>query len=207
MKAVIYYADCPRVSRKFTRENIYPDLIKGLRNNLNTHGVQLIHITLNGHEGYGDVNIYHDGDPDWVNYNRELYFADFLKKHAEENETYWFTEPDARLYQMFPDLEDTDADFTSREGRISPAWRLAKKSAYPIFQQAVDLFEDRTQWTGDSRVWRIIYEQMGKPPENTSTDYLNLRVGIRKYKHYNTTSSPWSRQWKAGHKNRLLDNE
>lgn len=199
MKAVIYYADCPRISSKFPI-GIYENLIKGLRENLNKFNIPLIHITLTGNTGLGDENIYYDGNPDWVNYNRELFFTDFLKNSADEKEVYWFTEPDARLNNSFPEL-NTDIAFTVRENRIFPGWRLAKKSAFVLFQEAIDLFpEDRSRWQGDSEVWAQIYYNMNYPGDDAIIQYKNLNVELRKYKLYNMTGSYYSQQYKANRK-------
>jgi hypothetical protein len=206
MKAVVYYADCPRISSKFP-DGIYESLMLGLKDNLNNHDIPLIHITLTGHKGFGNTNIFYDADPDWVNYNREVFFTDFLKTKAEENETYWFTEPDARLNNSFPALIG-DAAFTVRENRIFPGWRLAKKSAYPIFQQAIDFFpNDKSKWQGDSEAWAKIYYDMGYPGDDNTIEYKKLCVELRKYKQYNMTGSYYSQQYKANHKFTIIETE
>lgn len=199
MKAVIYYAACPRISNKFPI-GVYEDLIIGLKENLKKFDIPLIHITLTGNIGLGDTNIYFDGNEDWVNYNREIFFTDFLKNKAEDNETYWFTEPDARLNNLFPELT-TDAAFTVREDRIYPGWRLAKKTAYPIFQEAINLFPtDKSKWQGDSEAWAKMYYNMEYPGDNNIIQYKNLTVELRKYKLYNMTGSYFSQQYKANRK-------
>lgn len=206
MKAVVYYADCPRISFKFPK-GLYEELMLGLRNNLKKHNIPLIHITLEGHPGLGDENIYFEGNPDWVNFNREVFFTEFLKKIAENNQTYWFTEPDARLNHPIPDLIG-DVAFTVRENRISPAWRLAKKTAYPIFQEAIDLFpNDRSKWQGDSEAWAQIYYNMNYPGDDNIIEYKQLKVELRKYKLYNMTGSYFSQQFKANHKFTIIETE
>jgi hypothetical protein len=206
MKAVVYYAYCPRISYRFPI-GLYEDLMVGLRENLNSHGVPLIHITLEGHEGLGNDNIFFEGDPDWVNYNREVFFTEFLQTIAEPGETYWFTEPDARLNNHFPELKG-DAAFTVRENRISPAWRLAKKTAYPIFQEAVELFpDDKCKWQGDSEAWAQMYYNMGYPGDDNTIQYKNLNVELRRYKLYNMTGSYYSQQYKANQKFTILSDK
>jgi hypothetical protein len=144
MKAVIYHADC-RIAKRY-KPGIYKDLILGLKENLKSFNIPLIHLTLHGFEAYGDENYFFSGDPENVNYNREVCFIDFLKNHAVDDEVYWFTEPDTRLKNLFPHLEG-DVSFTVKLGeeRITPQWRLAKKSALPIFEEALPLYreEDR----------------------------------------------------------------
>ena len=99
MKAVIYHATVD--FRKFQPESkdfpddIYEQLFAGARKNLAYFNIPLVHLTIKGHPGWGDENIYFDGDPQNVVYNRELFFAEYLKTQADD-QVFWLTEPDAR---------------------------------------------------------------------------------------------------------------
>jgi hypothetical protein len=208
MKAVIYHADC-RIAKKRGKEGLYKDLILGLKKNLQIFQIPLIHITLEGFEAYGDMNFFYKGDPEEVNYNRELFFIDFLKNHAEDDEVYFFTEPDTRINNMFPELEG-DASFTVHRGeqRIAPQWRLAKKSALPIFEKAFSFYrEDKKFWGGDTEIWGKFYSFLRYPDDNVNVQYENLIIQLRPYKWYNMTGSHFTQQFKSNRKNMLADRE
>ena len=77
MKAVIYHADT-FLADKFPKDT-YKNITLGLKENLNSFNIPLIHITTTGHEGWGDENYFYDGDPRETVYNREKFFLEFLK--------------------------------------------------------------------------------------------------------------------------------
>lgn len=208
MKAIIYHADCPAIVKRY-RLGIYEELIKGLKKNLNSFSIPLIHLTINGCKGLGDENIFFDGDVNEVNYNREKFFVEFLKEYAEETEIYFFTEPDSRINNMFPDLNG-DASFTVLYGeqRITPQWRLAKKSALPIFEKAFSMYgENRRWWGGDTEIWGKMYQLLGKPNDDEIVYFEGLKIECRKYKLYNMTKSYYTQQFKSNKKNKLIDRE
>lgn len=204
MKVVIYHADSPdRVEFK-NRSNVYKKITEIFKDNVNSFDLPLIHLTTTGYEGWGDENYFYDLNPVEINYNRELCFIDFLKNSAEDNEVYWFTEPDWRLESMMPPLE-TDVDFLLRDDIIPlhPGWRLARKSALPIFEEILNCFYlPQKIWGGDSAGMATFYEKMGRPTNLTT--YKDCNVGFRPYKHYGTRKSKFSQQFKADHKEELI---
>jgi hypothetical protein len=208
MKAVIYHADAHR-ARKWSHFS-YEGLIKGMKENLNSYGIELIHLTLDGFPGYGDTNFFYpDLNPEEIIYNREVCFTKFLKHHAEDNEQYWFTEADVRLRNPFPLLkEGVDAAFVVAftEQRFLPTWRLAKKSATPIFEEALSKFTGLKKWDGDSEAWAEVYIAVGRPGDNQQISYNNMRFETRQYKPYNMTKSHYTAHYKAKHKQFILDN-
>jgi hypothetical protein len=205
MKAVVYHADS-YIAERF-QSNIYKHLFKQLKENLHTFNVELIHLTLNGHEGWGDQNYFFDGDPKNITYNREYCFVDFLKTCPED--TYWFTEPDTRINNMFPMLSgDLALLMRATPGNpIPPAWRLAKKSALPFFEEILECL-DQTQkgwWEVDTAAFEKMAERMGNPKELGQFNYNNMDIELRNYKHYCMRKSHFSQQFKGQHKKELCD--
>lgn len=204
MKAVIYHAD-GAIARKF-QPGTYERLFAGFKENVHKFGMELIHITLEGHPGWGDQNIHIKGDPEHIVYNREIAFTGFLQ-HAPDD-TYWFTEPDARLHTPMPDL-DGDLALLRRNDviAISPWWRLARPSALLFFQEVIEHFDPaQKDWHGDSWAFVKMWELMGRP-DIGSTIYKGLKIELRDYNLYTKTNSPYSRQWKAKNKINLLNME
>ena len=78
MKVVVYHANGPKADEFVS--GIYKDLFLGLKKNINSFGYPLIHLTLEGHEGWGDETFYYQGDSKNVIYNREYCVLEFLKK-------------------------------------------------------------------------------------------------------------------------------
>lgn len=205
MKVVIYHADgC--VAEKF-RPGMYKDLTRILKKNVNEFDLDLIHLTTTGHEGWGDENHFFDLDPNQVNYNREICYVEFLKNLADENEIYWFTEPDWRINEIFPPLEN-DIDFLLRNDQapLHPGWRLAKKSALPIFEETLrcyDVSGTQKTWGGDSTGLRNLYEKMNQPIQ--TINFLGCSVGFREYKKYGMRKSKFTQQFKSNHKEEILE--
>ena len=206
MKAVIYHADADRAKKHSHLP--YKDLIIGMKENLNSYGIELIHLTLEGFPGYGDANFFYSGIPNEIIYNREVCFTDFLRNKAEDNEQYWFSEADVRLRNPFPLLEENvDAAFVVNtiEKRFIPPWRLAKKSAAKIFEQALSYYTTMKDWDGDTESWGQLYREMGYPEVGTVISYNNLQIESRPYKHYNMGSSHYCAHYKANNKQFLLE--
>lgn len=206
LKAVIYHADAHR-AKKWSYFS-YKDLILGLKENINSYGIKLIHLTLHGFEGYGDENYFYDGVPDEITYNRVKCNAEFLKNQAEDNVQYWFTEPDMRLRNPFPLLLDgIDAAFVvyKPEQRFIPTWSLAKKTAVSLYEESVSncVFK---RWDGDTDAWGKIYKIVNSPAENTTVAYKGLNIETRDYKSYNMSGSKYTAHYKAKHKQFLLEN-
>lgn len=201
MKAVIYHAqgiplwDAPQA--------LYKKLFAGFKEAAHKHGVELIHLTLTGCEGWGDENIYYDGlDPLNIVYNREVCFCQFLE-HAPED-IYWFTEPDARLINIFK-LSDADLTLLYRDDdvHITPSFRIARKSALPIFQELLQAFDGPKDWHGDSAAFNTVYERMGSPKVQT-IDYLGLKVELRDYNKYGLKNSHYVTHHKWASKKALV---
>lgn len=207
MKAVIYHADAARAEK--WKVFPYDKLILGMKDNLNSYGIELIYLTLEGQPGLGDVNyFYSDLIPGEITYNREVCFTDFLRNKAEDNEQYWFSEADVRLRNHFPLLEENvDAAFVINtiEKRFIPPWRLAKKSAAKIFEQALSYYTTLKDWDGDTESWGQLYREMGYPKVGTVISYNNLQIESRPYKPYNMSSSHYCAHYKAKNKLFLLE--
>ena len=217
MKAVIYHATVNfkqfQPDSQDYPDDIYETLFQGARENLNKFGIPLIHLTVNGHPGWGDENYYFDGDAQNVVYNRERFFADFLRDR-DRSEVYWLTEPDARLMRDFPELpQDCDLSILRRQDVIalSPWWRLARSTAVPFFDEAVKYFDsDKLTWHGDSWAYRRMWENMGSPDigmEHAYVDYNGMKIELRHYNNYSNPKSSFVRQWKSVHKIKLLKQE
>lgn len=213
MKVVIYHADAWK-TKKFEPDT-YKNLTAGFKKNLESFGLELIHLTANGHKGWGHTNYFYDVDPEQINYSREICFVDFIKNTAEENEIYWFTEPDHRLIELFPPLEGDLALLYRHEDfcPVPPSWRLARKSATPIFEEIFEVYNRTVTadynplvWGGDSDAMKSLWTRMGQPMFGPMT-YKNLSVEFRNYKEYSNTKSKYTKQYKAGNKTIILDKE
>jgi len=201
MKAVIYHADA-EIADTFPKDT-YKKITLGLKENLNSFNIPLIHITTKGHDGWGDENYYYDGDPVNIVYNREKFFLEFLKECPDD--VYWFTEPDARLNSELPPLT-TDLALLRRKDdvAISPWWRLAKKTSIPFFEEVLKNFDmQQKNWHGDSVAYTKIWELMGKP-DCGICHWNNMSIDLREYRLYTGRNQPYSRQWKSHNKLELL---
>lgn len=206
MKAVIYHADASIASN--FKDGTYKKLIEGLRQNCNSFDIPLIHLTVNGFPTWGDESYFFDGDPKNIVYNREKFFIEFLKQ--AENDVYWFTEPDSRINSMFPPLK-TDLALLIRnhsEKRITPAWRLARPSALPFFEEALSLYDHSQKvWDGDTVGFRKMWKNIGEPISEGVVTYKGISIELRNYKHYCMRKSIFTQQFKADHKTELLMKE
>jgi hypothetical protein len=206
MKAVIYHANA-RIAENFPALT-YEKLIIGLKANVNAFGMPLVHLTLHGHPGLGDENYYFHGDPADIVWNREKCFIEFLKTASED--VYWFTEPDSRLIKMFPALGGDLALLRRKDSvALNPAWRLAKPSALPFFEEVFTYYpkeKDKKEWHGDSVAWVAMWERMGKPDVG-QVSYNNMQIDLRVYDLYCRPGAPYTAQWKAHNKLDLLKSE
>jgi hypothetical protein len=204
MKAVIYHADGP-IAKNFPPDT-YCKLFEGFKKNAAEFGLDTIHLTLEGHPGWGDENYYFPNlDPADIVYNREIAWLEFLKQ-SDPNETYWLTEPDARINELWPPL-DCDLALLIRGGdpvRITPSWRIARKSSVKFFEDIVEYFDnDNKTWHGDSTAFVRIWNAMGQP-DIGRVNYNGINIDLRNYKEYSMTKSKFSRQFKADNKLKLL---
>jgi hypothetical protein len=209
MKAVLYHADANFGKRH--GEGIYKHLTEELRKNLHSFGVSLIHVTVTGHEGWGDENFFYDVDNvQEVIYNREKCLLEFMRKDAVDNEIYWFTEPDSRMLAEFPPLT-TDISMLYRDDpmAMTPAWRLCKKTALPFFEEAFKHFDlSQKEWHGDSVAWLEMWKQIGSPKNVGFFNWKNLSVELRPYGWYcSRHKCKYSGQWKGGSKMQLVTQE
>ncbi len=206
MKAVVYHADSS-LALNFQKDT-YKNLILGLKENCNNFGIPLIHLTLTGFEGWSDENYFYDGNPEDVIYNREKYFIEFLKQ--ADDDVYWFTEPDSRIANMFPPLTEDLALLirNHEEKRLTPAWRLAKKTAVPFFEEALEYYDtSMKRWDGDTIGFRKIWENLGKPISEGMLTYKGISIELRNYKHYCMRKSYYTQQFKSTHKQEILEKE
>lgn len=185
MKAVIYHADAPKLWD--APEGLYPRLFKGFKKEAKKFGIETIHLTLTGFEGYGDETVYYDClDPKNVVFNREHCFARFLEDAPPD--VYLFTEPDARIVAPIPPLcADMALLYRSPEGpHFTPSFRMAKKTAVPVFREMLENMDGkRADWHGDSDAFAKLYEDMGSPTKfGITIDYKGLKVEIRDYYDY-----------------------
>ncbi len=209
MKAVLYHADARFGERH--GKGIYKHLIEELRKNLHLFNVQLIHVTVTGHEGWGDENYFYDVENvQTVIYNREKCLLEFMRRDAKEDEIYWFCEPDFRMLQEFPPLT-TDLCMLYRQDSVAmtPAWRLARKSALPFFEEAFTHFDiQNKEWHGDSPAWQEMHKQLGSPQTTGFFDWKNLKIELRPYGWYASRHKcRYSGQWKGGHKRQIVTQE
>jgi hypothetical protein len=202
MKAVIYHADGP-IAKNYP-VGTYDELILGLKENCNKFNIPLIHITLAGFKGLGDINYYYEGDPSEIIYNREKFFIEFLKQ--ADDDVYWFTEPDSRIINVFPELSgDLAMLLRSDEKRLNAAWRLCKKSAIPFFEEVLENFDlSNKTWNGDSVAYSKIWELIGSPDKEGYIRYKNFDIELRSYKQYCSRKGYYTQQFKSNHKNELL---
>lgn len=205
MKAVIYHADGPIAERY--PPGTYENIFQGFRRNAAHHGVATIHLTVNGHPGWGDENYFIDADPADIVYNRELAFVNFLKQAPDD--VYWFTEPDSRIHRVWPGLaKDCDVALLRRRDTvaINPSWRMATPRALPVFEAALEYFNTEFKtWHGDSYAFVRIWQEMGEPPTGAGIyQYRDVGVELRDFKQYCMPRSKWSRQSKGDNKLELV---
>jgi len=205
MKAVVYHTNAS-IAKQFP-DKTYELLFRGLKKNLNSFGISLVHLSIKGFPGWGDENYFFDGDPEDIVYNREKFFIEFLK-NCDGTETYWFTEPDSRLITMFPPLTtDLALLYRNRAPNITPSWRLATKQALPIFEEIFSYYDlEKKTWHGDSTAYQQIWEIMNCPKIEI-INYKNISIELRNYKEYSMTKSKYTQQYKFHHKEELLFKE
>lgn len=205
MKVVIYHADAT-LAKEFAKDT-YKNLITGLKANVNQYGFPLVHLTIKGFEGLGDENYYYDGNPEEIVFNREKFFIEYLKT-AEDN-VYWFTEPDSRIANLFPPLT-TDLSLLIRGNNkpITAAWRLARKSALPFFEEVFSYYDNTMKdWDGDTVGFIKIWQEMGSPKQEGIFKYKDISIELRNYKHYCMQKGYYTQQFKGHNKSTLLKRE
>jgi hypothetical protein len=204
VKAVVYHADATYVGGK---QWDYKKLFEGFRKNCAKFGIPVVHLTVKGHEGWGDENVFYDLDPKTVMLNREITFCDYLEKSEG---VCWFSEPDYRIFKMWPPL-DADAALLYRDGDgvpISPAWRMATNKALPLFQEFVTLTKESEPekdqgWHCDSRAMAKVWEKLGKP-NGWQASFLGVKIEIRKFRDYIKPHPIYGRNYAWNMKKELL---
>lgn len=205
MKAVIYHAEAKKLWD--APEGLYPSLFSGFKKSARKFGIETIHLTLDGMDGYGDEVIRYPGlDAANVVLNREICFARFLADAPDD--VYLFTEPDARIVAEVPPLVgDLALLYRFPDGpHFTPSFRLAKKSALPVFQEILKNMDGkRSDWHGDSDAFAKLYEDMGSPAKfGITIDYKGLKVEIRDYCDYTLKHSRIMTHHKFKSKTRLV---
>lgn len=205
--SVIYHGDGQSLWN--AEEGLYRKIIEHYRKQLHKHEIELIHLSPDGHEGWGDINIHYPGDIKEPMWNREVFFNRFLEEDAKDGEYYWFGEPDVLIKEMFPPT-DCDVALLIRPHdlvRICPAFRLAKKTALPYFKAIKDNFlMTKKAWHGDSDAHAAI----GKQIENAGklqihkTNWLGISMEFREYRDY-VHPGKYLRHFKYKNKEALLD--
>ena len=205
MKAVVYHADAKIADRYGYPANAYQILFRDFVKNAHAFGMDVVHVTVDGHPGWGDENFFIDADPEHVVYNREVGFIEFLRQ-ADPEEVYWLTEPDSRIYRNWPALEgDLCVLRRSDPVAINPSWRMARTTALPWFQEILTLFDlERRDWHGDSVAFAEMWKRMGRPEVGRHI-YNGLDIELRPFKQYCQTRSKFSRQFQHNNKLELLD--
>jgi hypothetical protein len=213
LKAVVYHADA-RYADGNEVGNTYKRLFKGFNANCRQFNCKTVHVTLEGHEGWGDENFYVSGlDPKNVMLNREIAFAEFLKQAPED--LYLFSEPDYRMWKAFPALRG-DVSLLYRAGDdvpMNPAWRLATPKALPLFE----LLRDETQkvklrpgvgydWHCDSEGFTSAWKLMGSP-KGGMVEFLGLRIEFRDFSQYIKPNPIYGRNYAWHLKHQLLQQE
>jgi hypothetical protein len=201
MKAVIYHADAKPLWN--APKDLYKKLFSGFVDNAHQHNIKVIHLTLSGHEGWGDENIYYDGlDKNDIVYNREVCFCKFLEQ--ADDDIYWFTEPDARIIKMF-DIPKADLTMLYRDDEVhmTPSFRIARKSALPIFNEILQVFDGAKDWHGDSKAFNTIYANMGNPTIGR-IEYKGLQVEFLDYKEFGLKNSRYVTHHKFSSKSKLV---
>jgi hypothetical protein len=164
-------------------------------------------VTLEGYPNWCDEAHYVSGlDPKNVMLNREICFHDFLEK--TEDGTFWFCEPDYRIFRTWPPLNaDCALLFRENDGvPITPAWRMATKKALPLFR----VMRDETKsvrlrpgvgfdWHCDSEAFNSIWRKMGSPSDYTPKRFVGVSIEFRKFGEYIKPSPIYGKNyaWKA----------
>lgn len=200
MKAVVYHADA-HFAWGDAVGSLYQKLFVWFRRQCNSHGMEVIHLTLDGQPGWGDRTVFNYGlHPKNVVLNREECFTSFLEK--AEDDVYWFCEPDMQILQKWPDLR-ADVAMVYRPNDdvpMCPAWRMATPKALPFFQKLRDTLRAVKvrpgvgyDWHGDSEAFTTVWNEMGCPKGDT--EYMGLKFEFRKYEDYIKGANKFTRNY------------
>lgn len=140
--------------------------------------------------------------------NREIAFADFLKNAPED--VYWFTEPDYRIFKMWPELTaDCALLYRHQDGvPLNPSWRMATKKAIPLFEAIRDdtiAVGKKFDWHCDSESFAALWKKMKCPTEQDKRVYLGVSLEFRKFGDYVKPHPKYGRNYAgSGMKKELL---
>lgn len=186
MKAVYYHADSHFAWGGSPEKGAYKRLAMRFLAQCHKYGMQVVHLTCDGHEGWGDENHSYQLDPKNVVANREEAFCSFLEKAPHD--WYWFAEPDFLQYEAMPEPKGCDAVFLYRgndDVPMNPGWRQATPKALPLFHRLREAMREdhRKDWHGDSAAFTKVWHEMGKPTGKVS-NYLGCSIEFRCFGNY-----------------------
>jgi hypothetical protein len=210
VKAVVYHADA-KFAWGDDVGDLYPKLFDRFRKLCNAYGMPLVHLTVDGHPGWGDENkSYANLDPKNVVLNREECFSLYLETAPED--VYWFCEPDFHIFKMWPELTADCAMIYRPKDDVPmcPAWRLARPKAAPFFLKLRDTLRALKErpgvghdWHGDSEAFTTVWNEMGKPTKDT--EFMGLKFEFRKFEDYIKGTHKFTRNHYGKKKFWLLD--
>lgn len=189
---VFYHTTSPELLHPMPAD-VYPRICRRFVEMCHKWDLTVVHLSVDINELYGDSKHCFFGDPRNIVYNREICFRDFLKYHALPQRQYLFCEPDMVIKQMFPLLpEHADMALLYRHDHkphLAAAWRFAKTSALPFFEETARLAEfQRKDWHGDSEVFNQIYTEMFPINKPAMYDIVypwkTLNIQLRAYEDY-----------------------
>lgn len=214
MKAVVYHANA-HFAWGGDVGDLYERLFKKFVEHCHGYGIDVIHLTLEGHPGWGDENRYYANlDPKNVMLNREECFTQFIGGASWG--VYWFAEPDYRITKMWPPLrDDCHAALLYRKGDDvpnCPAWRLATPRAYPLFKKWRDVYRTLEpyqgvgfDWHGDSWAFTKVWKEMGRPKAGDVVEYEGVSIEFRDYADYIKPLFTYGRNYFGNAKGKLLE--
>jgi len=207
--AVVYHADATFCFGGAAGD-VYERLFKRFREMCNKHEIPVVHLSTEGHPGWGDENHrYGNLDPKNVVLNREECFTKFLE--CAPDDVYWFTEPDYVIKQMWPALDGDCAMLYRPDDGVpmTPSWRMATPKALPFFVKLRDTLRELKphpgvgfDWHGDSWAFTNVWKEMGSPKGRAN--YLGLDIEFRAYKDYVKFDNVYGMNYAAHRKFALL---
>lgn len=185
MKAVYYHADS-HFAWGGSPGDVYKKHAARFKEQCHKYGMQVVHLTCDGHPQWGDENYSFPLDPKNIVANREEAFVAFLEKAPDG--WYWFAEPDFLQHHPMEDPKDCDAVFLFRGGDavpMTPSWRMATPKALPVFVRLRDEMRKAKgkDWHGDSAAFTVVWHEMKKPSGKT-IQYLGCKIEFRKFGNY-----------------------
>lgn len=186
MRAVFYHADAHMAWGGKPPKGGYKKLADRFVGQCHAKGMQVTHLTCDGHPVWADEGFSYPLDPKNVVANREEAFTSFLETAPDD--WYWFVEPDFQILLDLPQPKDCDAVFLYRPGDdvpMCPAFRMATPKALPIFQALREAMraDHRKDWHGDSAAFTKVWGEMGKPQLGRH-EWLGVGYEMWKYANF-----------------------